>query len=106
MIAIASEAMQACGAAVGDYAIRVNTRQLLDGVMQAADVTDPNKRLIVLRALDKMDRLGVEGVSELLGGGRKDESGDFTEGAGLSSASIDTLLQFAQAGRDTRSENT
>lgn len=104
MIAIASEAMQACGAEVGDYAIRVNTRQLLDGVMQAAAVTDANKRLIVLRALDKMDRLGAEGVSELLGGGRKDESGDFTEGAGLNSSSIDTLLQFAQAGRETRSD--
>ncbi len=104
MIAIASEAMQACGAAVGDYAIRVNTRQLLDGVMQAADVKDPNKRLIVLRALDKMDRLGAEGVTELLGAGRKDESGDFTDGAGLNAASIDTLLQFAKAGRGTRSE--
>lgn len=104
MIAIASEAMQACGAAVGDYAIRVNTRQLLDGVMLAADVKDPNKRLIVLRALDKMDRLGADGVTELLGLGRKDESGDFTEGAGLNAASIDILLQFAQAGRDTRSD--
>ncbi len=38
---------------------------------------------IVLRAIDKIDRLGDAGVRALLGEGRKDESGDFTKGAGL-----------------------
>ncbi len=104
MIAIASEAMQAAGAKPGEYAIRVNTRQLLDGVMQAANVNDPNQRIIVLRALDKMDRLGPEGVTALLGEGREDESGDFTKGAGLKAGAIDVLLAFAQAGGGTRSE--
>ena len=37
----------------------------------------------MLRAIDKLDRLGIEGVRQLLGPGRKDESGDFTKGAGL-----------------------
>jgi len=36
----------------------------------------------VMRAIDKLDRLGIFGVQQLLGGGRKDESGDFTKGAG------------------------
>jgi histidyl-tRNA synthetase len=49
------------------------------------------QRLIVLRAIDKLDRLGREGVRDLLGEGRKDESGDFTKGAGLSPAQIDQL---------------
>jgi histidyl-tRNA synthetase len=42
------------------------------------------KRLTVLRAIDKLDRLGLDSVKQLLGEGRKDESGDFTKGAGLS----------------------
>ena len=42
------------------------------------------ERGIVLRAIDKLDRLGADGVRALLGAGRKDDSGDFTEGAGLS----------------------
>lgn len=43
-----------------------------------------SQRLKVLRAIDKLDRLGAEAVFLLLTNGRNDESGDFTEGAGLS----------------------
>ncbi|MEM8921726.1 MAG: ATP phosphoribosyltransferase regulatory subunit, partial [Pseudomonadota bacterium] len=92
------------GAGVGEYAIRVNTRLLLDGVMHTAEVRDPDTRLIVLRALDKLDRLGAEGVAALLSDGREDESGDFTKGAGLSASSIDRFLAFAQSARETRSD--
>jgi len=42
--------------------------------------------------MDKLDRLGVEGVRQLLGKGRKDESGDFTEGVGLDDESIQRLM--------------
>jgi histidyl-tRNA synthetase len=48
----------------------------------------------VLRAVDKLDRLGVGGVRALLGPGRKDESGDFTKGAGLSPDQIARVLAF------------
>lgn len=44
---------------------------------------DPQK-LKIFRAIDKLDRLGAKAVFELLTVGRKDQSGDFTEGAGLS----------------------
>jgi histidyl-tRNA synthetase len=56
-----------------------------------------DQRLIVLRAIDKLDRLGTDGVRLLLGSGRKDESGDFTKGADLSSAAIDRVLAFTGA---------
>jgi histidyl-tRNA synthetase len=46
----------------------------------------------VLRAIDKFDRLGEVGVRALLGDGRKDESGDFTEGAGLSGPDVDNVI--------------
>ncbi|MDZ4761892.1 MAG: histidine--tRNA ligase, partial [Alphaproteobacteria bacterium] len=102
MIAIAVEAMRAAGAQEGEFVVRVNTRQLLDGVMEAAGVGEPARRGAVLRALDKLDRLGPEGVTLLLGKGRKDESGDFTPGAGLTAAQIDRLLAFAGARAETR----
>ena len=104
MIAIAAGAMEAAGAGKGEYVIRVNSRQLLDGIMETAGVVDPAQRGTVLRALDKFDKFGVEGVTLLLGKGRKDESGDFTKGAGLVANQIDTLLEFTTARSVTRAE--
>src|SRR6188508_110223 len=46
------------------------------------------KRLTTMRAVDKLDRLGIDGVRMLLGKGRKDESGDFTKGAELTDPQI------------------
>jgi len=104
MIAIAAEAMQAAGAQRGEYVIRVNSRQLLDGIMETAGVIDPAQRGTVLRALDKFDKFGVEGVTLLLGKGRKDESGDVTQGAGLVANQIDVLLEFITARSTSRAE--
>jgi len=83
----------------GDFIIRVNNRKVLNGVMEVAGLpeTAERERGIVLRAIDKLDRLGPEGVRALLGEGRKDESGDFTEGAGLSAASADRIMAFMDA---------
>jgi histidyl-tRNA synthetase len=70
----------------GQYVVKVNNRKVLDGVLESIGLGGPEnagRRLTVLRAIDKFDRLGEEGVRALLGEGRKDESGDFTKGAGL-----------------------
>ncbi len=104
MIAMAAEAMAACGAGDGEFVIRVNTRQLLNGVLGSAGVSNEAARLTVLRALDKLDRLGIEGVEALLGAGREDESGDFTKGAGLDGPARSKLLAFAQAAGGTRAQ--
>ena len=58
-----------------------------------------------MRAIDKLDRLGADGVRLLLGPGRKDESGDFTKGADLSAAAIDHVLSFTSA-RGATNEKT
>jgi histidyl-tRNA synthetase len=83
----------------GDYVIKINSRKLLDGVLEAAGVglDDPVRRGIVLRAIDKLDRLGLDGLAKLLGPGRKDESGDFTKGANLPATAIDAVLKFFAA---------
>ena len=97
---MAADTLERLGVGRGDYVIKVNNRKVLDGVLEAAGLAGEGRaaqRLIVLRAIDKLDRLGVEGVRMLLGPGRKDESGDFTKGADLASSAIERIIAFTQA---------
>ena len=90
------DTLEALGLGRGDYIVKLNNRKLLDGVLEACGVglEDRARRGTVLRAIDKIDRLGVEGVAALLGAGRKDGSGDFTKGAGLSDEQAHRILAF------------
>lgn len=100
MCMLAADTMEALGIKRGDYVVKVNNRKVLDGVMEAIGLAgDENagRRLTVLRAIDKLDRLGVDGVRQLLGEGRKDESGDFTKGALLDQSAIDSLIHYMMA---------
>lgn len=106
-----SDTLEAVGIPRGDYIVRVNNRKVLNGVMEVAGVLNPAQpdqfaaeRGIVLRAIDKLDRLGPEGVRALLGEGRKDESGDFTGGAGLRDSQADVIMAFMDAKRSTGRE--
>ncbi len=96
MCMMAADTLEALGIPRGSYAIRVNNRKVLDGVMEAIGIGGPEHaatRLTVLRAIDKLDKFSKEDVALLLGGGRKDESGDFTKGAGLKDWQINLLLE-------------
>ncbi len=102
--AMLADALEAAGIERGDYVVKVNNRKVLNGVMEVAGVLDPSdpskfeaERGIVLRAIDKFDRLGEAGVRALLGEGRKDESGDFTKGAGLNTLQIEKIVSFVNA---------
>jgi histidyl-tRNA synthetase len=88
MCMMAADTMEALGIPRGAYVVKVNSRKVLDGVRDALSINDAGQWLTVMRAIDKLDRLGIEGVKQLLGDGRKDESGDFTKGAGLKDADI------------------
>jgi histidyl-tRNA synthetase len=95
--AMLSDTLEAVGIARGDYIVRVNNRKVLNGVLEVAGLSgDENEaaRGIVLRAIDKLDRLGPDGVRALLGEGRKDDSGDFTGGAGLAADRASLVMQF------------
>ncbi|WP_245926620.1 histidine--tRNA ligase [Breoghania corrubedonensis] len=95
MCMMMADAMEAVGIKRGDYVIRVNNRKVLDGVLEAIGLggeENAGRRLTVLRAMDKLDKFGPKGVQMLLGKGRKDESGDFTPGAGLDDESIGKVL--------------
>ena len=104
IIAMAVEGYAAAGLPRGAYVVKVNNRKLLNGLLAAAGVLDGAQMLAVLRAVDKLDRLGASGVTALLGAGRKDESGAFTAGAQLPTAAIDAVLAFIAAGGGGRSQ--
>ncbi len=98
--AMLADCLEEVGIERGDYIVRVNNRKVLNGVMEVAGLSGDDKeaeRGIVLRAIDKLDRLGVDGVRLLITVGRKDESGDFTRGAGLSEAHADVVMKFVEA---------
>ncbi|WP_341990436.1 histidine--tRNA ligase [Azorhizobium sp. AG788] len=102
---MAADTLEAVGIARGDYVIKVNNRKVLDGVLEAIGLggdANASRRLTVLRAIDKLDKIGVDGVRDLLGAGRWEnpeaKSGDFTKGAGLEAEAVDKVLAFVSAG--------
>ncbi len=101
MCMMAADTMEKLGIVRGEYIIRVNNRKVMDGVLDSIGLDGEGhagKRLNVLRAIDKLDKFGPEGVRLLLGKGRLDESGDFTKGAELSEDAISKVLAFTVAG--------
>jgi histidyl-tRNA synthetase len=97
MCMMAADAMEALGIPRGQYVVKVNNRKVLDGVLESIGLggdENAGRRLTVLRAIDKLDKFGPEGVRLLLGEGRKDESGDFTKGAHLAADAIEKVIAF------------
>ncbi|MGI9462489.1 MAG: ATP phosphoribosyltransferase regulatory subunit, partial [Aestuariivirgaceae bacterium] len=96
-----ADTMEALGIKRGDYVIRVNNRKVLDGVLDSIGLDGDEHagaRVSVLRAIDKLDKFGIEGVRLLLGDGRKDDSGDFTKGAGLDDAQTERVIGYVETG--------
>jgi histidyl-tRNA synthetase len=103
---MAADTMEALGIPRSQYVVKVNNRKVLDGVMEAIGIggeVNAGKRLTVLRAIDKFDRLERQGVGALLGEGRKDESGDFTKGAGLDESQRKRVLDYIDVQMDEAS---
>ena len=86
-------ALQAVGIARGDYLVRINNRKVLNGVLEATGVEDA-RAADVLRTIDKFDKVGAEGVRQLLTTGRKDDSGAVIDGVGLNEAQAQPVLDF------------
>src|SRR5690606_25934678 len=104
---MAADCLERVGIARGSYVMRVNNRKVRDGGLETIGVAwqadgEDERRLTVMRAVDKLDRLGTDGVRLLLGEGRKDESGDFTRGAGLAPSEADRIIAFVSAGAEDR----
>jgi histidyl-tRNA synthetase len=105
MCMMAADTMEALGIPRGSYVVKVNNRKVLDGVRDVLGITDDGQWLTVMRAIDKLDRLGVAGVQQLLGDGRRDESGDFTKGAGLGRADVVLITGVIEDAGDNESKD-
>ena len=105
IIALAAAGLEAAGLPRDAAVVKVNDRRLLDGVLARAGVEDAGQKLAVLRAVDKLDRLGPDGVRALLGEGRLDESGAFTRGAGLDARGAEAVLAFTRAAQGAASRS-
>ncbi|MGJ3263810.1 MAG: histidine--tRNA ligase [Salinarimonas sp.] len=106
MCMMAADTLDRLGLA-GQYVVKVNNRKVLDGVMEAIGLSgedEAGRRLVVLRAIDKLDKVGPEGVRALLGEGRMDPSGDYTKGAGLDARQAERVVAFTEAARATLEE--
>lgn len=108
---MAADTLEALGIKRGDYVIKVNNRKVLDGVLEVIGLggdENAGRRLTVLRAIDKLDKVGIDGVRDLLGEGRWEnpaaKSGDFTKGAGLSEIHARKVMALFQAVESNRSE--
>jgi histidyl-tRNA synthetase len=102
MCMLAADTMEALSIPRGQYVVKVNNRKILDGAMAALQIP-AEKHLTTMRAIDKLDRLGIDGVRMLLGKGRKDESGDFTKGADLTDPQIAGVVAAITGKGDTSS---
>ncbi|ABM45003.1 histidyl-tRNA synthetase [Bartonella bacilliformis str. Heidi Mejia] len=101
---MAADSLERLGIQRHDYVIRLSNRKILDGVLELIGLQgdeQAEKRLTILRAIDKFDKFGMEGVRLLLGKGRLDESGDFTKGAGLSQQESEPILSLISVGAET-----
>ena len=86
-----SEILENCGLSKSEYVIKISSRKITEELFKKINLNDSEQKLTTLRALDKIDRLGWDGVKQLLGSGRKDKSGDFTKGADLNSKTIEII---------------
>ena len=95
--ALLADTLEAVGIPRGDYVIRVNNRKVLNGVLEGMGLEDEAKRADVLRTIDKFDKIGASGVAELLGQGRRDASGAYIDGVGLSDDQAAPVLAYISA---------
>ena len=100
-----ADAFEALGIPPGDIAIKLNNRKILNGILETvAAGASEDTAAAVLRTLDKLDKAGPEGVRQLLTTGRKDASGAFIPGVGLTDPQAEACLAFLAARRATNAE--
>ncbi|WP_368184920.1 histidine--tRNA ligase [Aestuariibius sp. HNIBRBA575] len=98
--AMLSDTLETVGIPRGDYLVRVNNRKVLNGILETMGLGEDAKRDAVLRTIDKFDKVGVDGVRQLLTKGRLDGSGAFIDGVGLSDDQAEPVLAFLTSRAD------
>ncbi len=99
-----SEILEKCGLEKKDYIVKISSRQFTEKLFEKLKITSKDQISTILRALDKIDRLGWEEAKKLLGKGRKDKSGDYTKGANLNNDKIN-IIEDALSSKKPDSED-
>ena len=92
---IIADTFKSCGLKNDQFIINVSNRKILQGLLSEIKIKG-DQETKVIRAIDKLDRLGIQAVRDLLQDGRKDDSGAITKGANLSNNQTDAILNFIQ----------
>ena len=93
---IIADTFKSCGLKKDQFIINIYlTEKIIQGLLSDIKINN-DQEAKVIRAIDKLDRLGIQGVKDLLQEGRKDESGAITKGANLTKMQTDAILNLIQ----------
>ena len=64
---VLADTLNKCELDKNEYLIKVSNRKLIQGLLEELKIKNDSKKLRVIRAADKLDRVGIAGVKNLLG---------------------------------------
>ncbi len=88
---------------ISAFRVRFSDRNVLNSLLDFAGIPHASSHA-VFRVLDKLEKIGLEGITAELSTGRVDASGDTIRGLGLAVSQIDRIKQFLAVPRGTRAE--
>ena len=91
---IIADTLIKCGLGDKQFKISISNRKIVQGLINQLKISNKYQELKVIRAIDKLDRIGIKGVEDLLKKERIDASGAVTKGANLSAAQASEILNF------------
>ena len=83
-----------CGLKKEQFKVNISNRKIIQGLIDQLKIVEKNQKLKVIRAIDKLERVGIKGVEELLKKERVDNSGAVTQGANLSDVQASEIINF------------
>ena len=91
---IIADTLTKCGLGDKQFKVSISNRKIVQGLINQLKIFDKYQELKVIRAIDKLDRIGIKGVEDLLKKERIDASGAVTKGANLSDEQASEILNF------------
>jgi len=102
---ILSDALEAIGLDRSSYLVKVNNRKILSGFLETIGISGGENEGNVLRIIDKIDKIGVEGISFELGRGRKDSSGALIPGLGIDPSIVKKIGDYFEQFTEEKSRS-
>ena len=91
---ITADTLTKCGLSKKQFKVSISNRKIIQGLINELKISDKSQELKVIRAIDKLDRVGLKGVEDLLKKERLDSSGAVTKGADLSETQASEIINF------------